>query len=127
MLIRYARVSTGDQTLDLQRDALRAEGCERIFEDIAGGAGERPALRDALGHRRAGARLAVWRLDRLGRSLKDLIGLAAARGKRLDDGRRRRAVELYRSRKHTVKEICALMGVSRSTRYAYVEELSKSG
>ena len=77
ILIGYARVSTDDQTLDLQRDALKAEGCERIFEDKASGAGDRPGLRDALDHLRAGDSLVVWRLDRLGRSLKDLI---AARG-----------------------------------------------
>lgn len=47
-MIGYARVSTGEQTLDLQRGALLAEGYERIFEDTAGGAGERPGLRDAL-------------------------------------------------------------------------------
>lgn len=76
MHIGYARVSTDDQTLDLQRDALREEGCERIFEDTASGAGDRPALRDAFDHLRAGDTLVVWRLDRLGRSLKDLIARA---------------------------------------------------
>ena len=50
MLIGYARVWTDDQGLDLQRDALREAGCERIFEDTAGGAGERPVLRDAVDH-----------------------------------------------------------------------------
>ena len=50
MLIGYARVSTDDQTLDLQRDALQDAGCERIFEDHASGAGDRPGLRDALTH-----------------------------------------------------------------------------
>jgi len=183
MLIGYARVSTDDQTLDLQRDALQGAGCERIFEDTASGAAERPALRDALAQLRAGDTLVVWRLDRLGRSLKDLIaraetlrvqgvglrslkeaidtdsgsgrlifhifgalaeferalirertqaGLQAARArgrqggrrKRLDTGQRVHAVELYRSRRHTVKEICALMGISRATLYAYVEEFA---
>ncbi len=76
MLIGYARVSTDDQSLDLERDALGEVGCERIFEDTAGGAGERPALRDAMDHLRAGDTLVVWRLDRLGRSLKDLIAKA---------------------------------------------------
>ena len=76
MLIGYARVSTDDQTLDLQRDALREAGCERIFEDHAGGAGERPGLGHALDHLRTGDTLVVWRLDRLGRSLKDLIARA---------------------------------------------------
>ena len=181
MLIGYARVSTEDQTLDLQRDALREAGCERIFEDTAGGVAERPNLQQALSHLRAGDTLVVWRLDRLGRSLKDLIaraeelrnqevglkslkeaidtdsptgqlvfhifgalaeferalirdrtqaGLQAARArgrkggrrKRLDRDQRAHAVELYRSRQHTVKQVCNLMGVSRATLYAYVEE-----
>ena len=168
MLIGYARLSTDDQTLDLQRDALKEAGCERIFEDTAGGTAERPNLQQALSHRRAGDTLVVWRLDRLGRSLKDLIaqaeqlrsrgvglkslkeaidtdsptgqlvfhifgalaeferalirertqaGLQAARArvrkggrrKRLDREQREHAVELYRSRKHTVKQICNLI------------------
>ena len=186
MMIGYARVSTEDQKLDLQREALRAAGCERIFEDTAGGVAERPALREALAHPRAGDTLVVWRLDRLGRSIKNLIahaeslrtqsvglrslkeaidtesssgqlvfqifgalaeferalirertgaGLAAARArgreggrrKRLDEDQRRHAVELYRSRQLTVKEICALVGISRSTLYAYVEEFGDTG
>ena len=186
MLIGYARVSTDDQRLDLQRRALEDAGCERIFEDTAGGVAERPALREALAQLRAGDTLVVWRLDRLGRSLKDLIahaeslrtqsvglrslkeaidtdsstgqlvfhifgalaeferalirertraGLAAARArgrvggrrKRLDAERRRHAVELYQSRQRTVKEICALVGISRSTLYAYVEEFAEAG
>ena len=186
MLIGYARVSTEDQRLDLQRHALEEAGCERIFEDTAGAAAERPALRAALARLRAGDTLVVWRLDRLGRSLKDLIahaeslrtlgvglrslkeaidtdssvgqlvfhifgalaeferalirertraGLATARArgrvggrrKRLDEDRRRHAVELYRSRQRTVKEVCALVGVSRSTLYAYVEEFAETG
>ena len=78
MLIGYARVSTEEQKLDLQREALRDAGCERIFEDTAGGAAERPALSQALAQLRAGDTLVVWRLDRLGRSLKDLIARAEA-------------------------------------------------
>jgi len=186
MLIGYARVSTDDQTLDLQRDALKEAGCERIFEDTAGGAGDRPNLEQALSHLRTGDTLVVWRLDRLGRSLKDLIaraealrtegvglkslkeaidtdsptgqlvfhifgalaeferalirertqaGLQAARArgrrggrrKRLDAPQRAHAIKLYRSREHTVKDICSLMGISRATLYAYVEEASKPG
>jgi DNA invertase Pin-like site-specific DNA recombinase len=185
MLIGYARVSTDDQSLDLQNDALSAAGCERIYRDKASGAkAERPGLRRAFEEIRAGDTLVVWRLDRLGRSLKDLIagaeelaqrgaglkslheaidtncsggrlvfhlfgalaefeknlvrertqaGLAAARArgrlggrrKRLDAEQRRHVVELYRSRKHTIQEICRLMGISKPTLYAYVaEELS---
>ena len=184
MLIGYARVSSEEQKLDLQRQALRDAGCERIFEETAGGAAERPSLREAMAQLRAGDTLVVWRLDRLGRSLKDLIahaeslrtqgvglrslkesidtdsstgqlvfhifgalaeferalirertraGLAAARArgrvggrrKRLGEEQRRHAVELYRSRQRTVKEICALVGISRSTLYAYVEEFGE--
>ena len=65
-----------DQKLDLQHQALQTAGCERIFEDTAGGAAERPALREALAQLRAGDTVVVWRLDRLGRSLKDLIAHA---------------------------------------------------
>ena len=69
MLIGYARVSTYDLSLDLQRDALRGEDCERIFEDTAGGGRpSKPRARDDT--------LVVWRLDRLGRSLNYLIARA---------------------------------------------------
>lgn len=184
MLIGYARVSTDDQNLHLQRDALGVAGCEKIFEDRCGGAKtDRPGLAAALGTTRRGDTLVVWRLDRLGRSLKDLIqlaeqldgagiglrslhdaidtgssggrlvfhmfgalaefernlvrertqvGLSAARargrmgGRRkvLEPDKRRLAVQLYQERKHTVMEICRLMGISKPTLYAYVEEMT---
>jgi len=74
MLIGYARVSTDDQNLDLQRDALTQAGCERITEDrLSGAKAERPGLTLALEYARNGDVLVVWRLDRLSRSLKDLI------------------------------------------------------
>src|SRR5919205_4640522 len=74
MLIGYARVSTHDQTLNLQLDCLKQAGCTRIFEDhISGTKAERPGLQNALSHLRAGDTLVVWRLDRLGRSLRHLI------------------------------------------------------
>jgi DNA invertase Pin-like site-specific DNA recombinase len=74
MLIGYARVSTTDQTLDLQKDALQKAGCDRIFTDTASGSkAERVGLEEALNYVRAGDTLVVWRLDRLGRSLKHLI------------------------------------------------------
>jgi DNA invertase Pin-like site-specific DNA recombinase len=76
MLIGYARVSTDDQKLNLQQDALRIAGCEQIFEDYLSGARAiRPGLTSALEMARSGDTLVVWRLDRLGRSLKDLIQL----------------------------------------------------
>ena len=64
MKIGYARVSTDDQTLDLQLDALKSAGCEPVFRDTASGArDDRPGLRDALAYLRAGDMLMVWRLD----------------------------------------------------------------
>jgi DNA invertase Pin-like site-specific DNA recombinase len=79
MLVGYARISTVDQDLGLQRDALQAAGCEKIFTDVAsGGAIARDGLSDALAHLRAGDTLVVWRLDRLGRSLKHLIETVTA-------------------------------------------------
>ncbi len=74
MLIGYARVSTQDQTLALQQDALEKVGCEKIFTDTASGAKqERKGLEEALSFARRGDTLVVWRLDRLGRSLQHLI------------------------------------------------------
>ncbi len=74
MLLGYARVSTHDQTLALQQDALLKGGCERIFTDTASGAkADRPGLEEALAYVRAGDTLVVWKLDRLGRSLPHLI------------------------------------------------------
>jgi DNA invertase Pin-like site-specific DNA recombinase len=74
MLIGYARVSTHEQTLNLQRDALEKAGCNKIFTDTASGAkAERKGLDEALDYVRKGDTLVVWRLDRLGRSLPHLI------------------------------------------------------
>src|ERR671919_528532 len=74
MLIGYARVSTHDQTLNLQQDALKKAECSKIFTDTASGAkAERKGLDEALNYVRKGDTLVVWRLDRLGRSLPHLI------------------------------------------------------
>jgi DNA invertase Pin-like site-specific DNA recombinase len=74
MLIGYARISTQDQTLNLQKDALKKLGCIKIFTDTASGTkAERKGLEEALDYVREGDILVVWRLDRLGRSLKHLI------------------------------------------------------
>ena len=74
MLIGYARVSTHEQTLNLQQDALTKAGCTKIFTDTASGAKtERIGLEEALTYVRKGDTLVVWRLDRLGRSLPHLI------------------------------------------------------
>lgn len=74
MFVGYARVSTTDQNLDLQQDALVAAQCERIFTDTASGAkAQRPGLAEALQCCRSGDTLVVWKLDRLGRSLPHLV------------------------------------------------------
>lgn len=76
MLIGYARISTYDQSLDLQVDALKNAGCENVFTDtISGSNCRRPGLDDALKFVREGDTLVVWKLDRLGRSLSHLIEL----------------------------------------------------
>ncbi len=181
MLVGYARVSTDDQNLNLQRDALNQAGCEQIFEDqFSGVKAERPGLQQALTYARAGDTIVVWRLDRLSRSLKDLIemvtllesnsiglkslqeaidtssssgklifhifgalaefernlirertqtGLQAARArgrkggrpKALDKDKQALAVKLYDEKKHTVDQICEMMGVSKPTLYKYIE------
>src|SRR3954468_17481168 len=78
MLIGYARISTTDQTLALQQDALKTAGCDRIFTDTASGSRtDRPGLDEALTYVRVGDTLVVWRLHRLGRSLAHLIQTVA--------------------------------------------------
>ncbi len=74
MLIGYARVSTIDQNLDLQRNALTEAGCARIFtEQMSGAVADRPELMAAISYARSGDTLVVWKLDRLARSMKQLI------------------------------------------------------
>ena len=76
MIIGYARVSTQDQNPQLQRDALQQAGCEQVFEErITGTKRERPELQACLRTLRDGDTLVVWKLDRLARSLKDLVEL----------------------------------------------------
>lgn len=185
MKLGYARVSTNEQDLSLQLDALKEAGCEKTFQDrVSGAKAERPGLQEALHYLRKGDTLVVWRLDRLGRSLKHLIetvndleergigfqslqesidtttssgrlvfhifgalaefernlirertqaGLEAARArgrkggrpKSLDVKKTELLYELYDSKKHTVKEICELMGISRPTLYSYLRQREK--
>ena len=182
MVIGYARVSTQDQNLALQQDALTSAGCEKTFTDTMSGAkATRPGLDGALGHLRAGDVLVVWRLDRLGRSLKQLIevaqdlekkgvglrslqekidttspggklvfhlfgalaeferdlirertnaGLASARARGRVGGRKpvltgkkaEAALALHRDGKTPIKDICAMLGVSRSAFYRFLHE-----
>lgn len=76
MKFGYARVSTQDQKIDLQIDALSKEGCEEIFQEVASGSKmDRPELRKLLGQIREGDVITIWKLDRLGRSLKDFLSI----------------------------------------------------
>jgi DNA invertase Pin-like site-specific DNA recombinase len=78
MIVGYARVSTSDQHLHLQHDALTKAGCEKIYQDqLSGASTERPGWNQARAALREGDTLVVWRLDRLGRSLKHLIDTIA--------------------------------------------------
>ena len=79
MLVGYMRVSTADQNLDLQRDALQKAGCEKLFEDVGSGALDtRKGLLESLEYIREGDTLVVWKLDRLGRSLNHLVATVGA-------------------------------------------------
>lgn len=83
MLIGYMRVSTAEQTLDLQRDALSAAGCERLYDDhCSGSVVDRPGLTRTLDVLRPGDALVVWKLDRIGRSLAHVVELVGALQKR---------------------------------------------
>ncbi len=76
MKIGYARVSTKEQNLSLQMDALEKEGCKKIFEEqISGAKADRPELRKMVDQLRQGDVIVTWKLDRLGRSLRDLVNL----------------------------------------------------
>ncbi|MEM6845704.1 MAG: recombinase family protein [Bacteroidota bacterium] len=93
MIIGYARISTKDQKLDAQIDTLKTNGAEQIYSDIASGAkSSRPGLDDMKSHLRKGDTLVIQRLDRLGRSMKDLVDWVqwledkGVKFKSLDDG-----------------------------------------
>ncbi len=180
MLVGYARVSTLEQNASLQTDALTQAGCQQIFQDKMSGAKiERPGLQEALDFLRPDDTLVVWRLDRLGRSLKHLLetvmqleergsrfrslqenidtntsggrlvfhifgalaefernlirertmaGLTAARArgrkggrpKALDANKQALARKLYEEKQHTVKEVCQMLGIAKSTLYSYL-------
>lgn len=76
MKIGYARVSTKEQNLTLQLDALKKEGCKKVFEEkISGAKADRPELRKMIDQLREGDVIVTWKLDRLGRSLRDLVNL----------------------------------------------------
>lgn len=182
MKVGYARVSTLDQNMDLQIDALKKEGCERIITDeLSGALVNRPGLTKLKEQLRPKDTLVVWRLDRLGRSLRHLVELvnelyeqdigfkslhetidtsssagkltfhlfaalaefernlirertragmeaARARGRqggrpqKADKDKRQLAIDLYIGRKHSVNQICSIIGVSRPTLYKYINQ-----
>jgi len=184
MKVGYARVSTLEQNLDLQIDALKKEGCERIITDeLSGSIINRPGLAKLKEQLRPKDTLVVWRLDRLGRSLRHLVELvndfneqeigfkslhetidtssstgkltfhlfaalaefernlirersragmeaARARGKqggrpkKVDNDKRQLAIDLHSGKKHSIKQICSIIGVSRPTLYKYLRELN---
>ncbi len=179
MLVGYARVSTTDQNLDLQTDALQAAGCACLLTDTVSGAKvDRPGLTAALAACRSGDTLVVWKLDRLGRSLQHLVetvrdlgdrgvgfkslqesidtttsggrlifhifaslaeferdlirerttaGLSAARArgrkggrpKGVDQKKQKAALALKQDPRHSIREICEIVGISRNTYYKY--------
>lgn len=78
MRIGYARVSTRDQRFDVQHEALRASGCEKVYDDnMSGKVSDRPGLQRAMDTLREGDTLVVWKLDWLGRSVKQLVDLVS--------------------------------------------------
>ncbi len=103
----YARVSTVDQTLALQQDALRHAGCDRLFTDVlSGSTTERPGLADALDHLRAGNVSVVWKLDWLGRSLSHLRAAGAEQIPLHGDG-------AVRTRMHALREALGVLSPHR--------------
>ena len=126
MKIGYARVSTDDQNPDLQLAALRLEGCERIFTDKATGAHvKRPALAKCLKILKDGDTLIVWKLDRLGRSLRDLITL-------LDDlkGRGvafRSLTEAIDTATPTGRAMWQMVGILAELERSLIQERTKAG
>lgn len=124
MLIGYARVSAQDQNLELQRNALTKAGCEKVCEDkVSGTRAERPGLDKALDMLREGDTLVVWKLDRLGRSVKHLVGLEAAkqRGRKpkMADSKIESAKKLLASGVPP-KDVARNLGVSVPTLYRWV-------
>ena len=186
MKVGYARVSTLEQNVDLQIDALKKAGCTKIITDeISGSVSDRAGLKklqnDVL---REGDTLVVWRLDRLGRTLSHLIkwisdlkeqdigfhsiqegittenstgelvfhifgalaqfernlikerakaGLEAARSrgrvggrpKKLDNDKRQLVVDLYKGKKHSIKQICEMTEISKPTLYSYIKSMEE--
>src|SRR5436853_7494962 len=122
MKIGYIRVSKHEQNEALQRDALKEAGCEKYFSDVMTGSKfERKGLEQLLAFMRSGDTVIVWKLDRLGRSLKDLIEtLNLLKDRGVD------FISLFADPNHSIPEICSTLGISRSTLYRYVREAKKA-
>jgi DNA invertase Pin-like site-specific DNA recombinase len=131
-LLGYDRVSTTDQSPQLQVDALELAGCYRVFTETASGVrADRPTLEQLLDQLRPGDTLLVWKLDRLGRSLRErtATGLAAAWARGRHGGRPsvmtahklKIAEEMYRSGQYTVAAIATTLGVSRASIYRHLD------
>ena len=134
MFIGYARVSTGLQNLNLQLDALEQYGCEKTFHDkISGAQSKRPGLDQVLQYARKRDTIVVWRLDRMGRNMQDLIqersaaGRAAARARGRLGGRpekfNQKDIEMMKAlvqNKTPIKDVAEKWGVSRTTIYRYL-------
>jgi DNA invertase Pin-like site-specific DNA recombinase len=133
MLIGYARVSSEDQNLELQLTTLKKVGCRRIFTDkISGVNADRPGIKEALSHLRETDTLVVWKLDRLGRSVKSLVertraGLEVAKRQGRVGGRKRRmtegkvkAAKKLLSAGTPLRDVAQSLGVSVPTLYRWV-------
>jgi DNA invertase Pin-like site-specific DNA recombinase len=127
-LLGYARISTTDQHPHLQVDALERAGCYRVFTETASGARpDRPTLAQVLDQLRPGDTLVVWKLDRLGRSLRHLVDTITGLANRGVGFRSLQEVaqEMYRSGQYTVGAIATTLGVSRASIYRHVETFSR--
>ena len=123
LLIGYARVSTHEQNLDLQRDALKTAGCGKIFTDtVSGSVKTREGLERAMAALRAGDSLVVWKLDRLGRSLSNLVALINdLRDKGIGSRSLQENIDTTSgSASPCFNDICATLGIGRTTLYRYI-------
>src|SRR5690606_38142185 len=127
MLIGYARVSTDEQNLELQLDALKRAGCRKIYQDagVSGTVALRPGLEKAFAALRTGDTLVVWRLDRLGRSLGHLIQTIGQLEKRSVDFRC--LTETIESSSSGGRYVFQLMGAMAEFEHALIRERTRAG
>lgn len=126
MLLGYARISTDEQSHNLQIDALRSAGCSRIFqENASGGLTSRPVLQQVLRTLKPGDTLVTWRLDRLGRSLSHLISLVALFEKR--EIRFKSLTEAIDTYSSTGRLLFHIMGALAEFERALISERTRAG